>query len=154
MPRIVFELSLAVALTLAAILASVTGANANDLMASGAFARASATPAATSGAAYVTIINNGAAADRLVAVTTPAAASAMLHTTVMAGDVMKMEPVEAVEIPPGGSLEMKPGGSHVMLMGLNAPLVQGGTIELTFSFKTAGDLKVMVPVGSVAAVAP
>ena len=89
-----------------------------------------------------------------MAITTPAAASAVLHTTQMDGDVMKMESAGAVEIPPGGMLEMKPGGSHVMMMGLSAPLKQGEMIELTFSFETAGDLKVMVPVGSVAAAAP
>jgi periplasmic copper chaperone A len=78
----------------------------------------------------------------------------VLHTTQMDGDVMKMEAAGAVEILPGGTLEMKPGGSHVMMMGLSAPLKQGGTIELTLSFETAGELKVMVPVGGIAAGSP
>ncbi len=120
-------------------------------MVSAAFARASALPAAKSGAAYVSIVNHGSEADRLLSITTPAAKSAELHTTVMAGDVMKMEGVSEVEVAAGGTLEMKPGGLHVMLMGLIAPLKQGETIEMTLRFEKTGDFKVTVPIGGVAA---
>ena len=154
MPRFLIEISLAIALTFGAILASVTDARASELMVSAAFARASATPAAKSGAAYLSIVNGASEPDRLVSITTPAARSSKLHTTVMAGDVMKMEEAGDVEVPPGGTLEMKPGGLHVMLTGLAAPLTQGGMIEMTLRFERAGDLKVMVPIGSVAADGP
>ena len=46
---------------------------------------------------------------------------------------------------------MKPGGYHIMLMGLDAPLKEGDEIELTLTFEKAGDVKVKVPVGGVAA---
>ncbi len=151
MNRILIEIAAAIALTLGAVIASVTGASASDLMANGAFARASASPAAKSAAAYVTLMNHGAQADRLIAVSTPAAASAAVHTTRMDGDVMKMEEAGPVELPPMGMVEMKPGGMHIMLMGLKAPLKKGDTLELTLTFEKAGDMKVQVPVGDIAA---
>ncbi|WP_373505425.1 copper chaperone PCu(A)C [Aestuariivirga sp.] len=151
MSRILLELSAAISLTLAAILASATGVSANDLMVTGAFARASATPVAKSGAAYVSVMNHGAEPDRLLSVSTPAARSAELHKTETVDGVMKMEPVGALDVPPNGMIEMSPGGYHIMLMGLSAPLKEGGSLELTFTFEKAGDVKVTVPVGGVAA---
>ncbi len=151
MTRMFLEVFLAIALTLGAILASVTGANANEFMVSAAFARASATPMAKSGAAYISVVNQGTEADRLLSISTPAARSAELHTTVMAGDVMKMEAAGEIVVPAGGMVEMKPGGLHVMLMGLIAPLKQGETIEMTLHFEKAGEIKVIVPVGGIAA---
>jgi copper(I)-binding protein len=151
MNRILIELAVAIALTIGAIIASVTGASANELMVSGAFARASATPMAKSGAAYVTLMNHGSETDRLLSVSSPSAESAAVHSTTMDGDVMKMEETGPVELQPMGMIEMKPGGMHIMLMGLKAPLKKGDTLELTLTFEKAGDMKVQVPVGDIAA---
>ena len=52
---------IAAALTLAAIMAFVPVVRANNVMVTDAFARASATPQATSAVAYLTLSNNGAA---------------------------------------------------------------------------------------------
>ncbi len=145
------EIAAAIALTLAAIIASVSGANASDIAVTGAFARASATPMAKSGAVYLTIVNHASEADRLLAISTPAASSAELHQSVMDGDVMKMEPKDNVELLPGATLEMGPGGLHLMLTGLSAPLKQGGSIEMVLTFEKAGDMKVTVTVEGVAA---
>lgn len=150
MPRIIIEISLATALTLAAIIASAAGVSASDVMVMQAFARASATPMAKSGAAYLTVMNHGSSADRLLSVSTPAARSAEIHTTMMDGDVMKMEAVGAIDLPPHGLIEMKPGGLHVMMTGLKAPLKEGGLLEFTLVFAKAGVVKLQVPVGAVA----
>ena len=117
------------------------------------WARASAGPA-KAGAAYLAIFNEGAAADRLIAAETPAARRAELHSHQMDQGVMKMRPVEAVEIAPGGSVELKPGGFHVMLMGLAAPLKQGESFSLVLTFERAGRIEVDVRVGSVGAAGP
>lgn len=148
MHKLVIELSIAIVLTLSAIIASATGVNASDVMVMGAFARASATPVAKAGAAYFTVMNHGEAADRLVAVTSPAASRVQLHLTRMDGDVMRMEPVDRLEIPPGGKVELRPGGFHLMLTGLVAPLKEGDTFEVVLQFQNAGDVKVTIPVGS------
>lgn len=151
MQKLFLELATAISLTLAAILASVSNANAADIMLTDAYARASATPVAKSGAVYVTIMNHGAEADRLLAVATPAAAMAEVHATSTVDGVMKMEASGALEIPAMATLEMQPGGLHIMLMGLTEPLKKGGSIELKFTFEKAGEVTVKAPIGGVAA---
>jgi copper(I)-binding protein len=48
---------------------------------------------------------------------------------------MTMRPVEGgLEIPAGGAVELKPGGLHLMLIGLKAPLSEGGNVPLTLVF--------------------
>jgi periplasmic copper chaperone A len=150
MRKLVLEFLAAIALTLGAILALPSGVLANDVMVMGAFARASAMPTAKTGAVYMTLKNQGAAADRLVAVTTEAAMSAEVHENLVEDGVAKMRPVEVFEIPAGGSVELKPGGYHIMLMGLKAPLKKGGMIMLQLKFEHAGMVNVMAHVGDVA----
>ena len=95
------------------------------------------------GAAYVTIRNRGAAADRLVGVRTGVAENAALHTsTVTAEGVAEMRPVDSVEIPPGGEAKLAPRGTHIMLMGLKSPLVAGRSFPLTLEFERAGAVEV------------
>ncbi len=151
MRRSFLEILAAISLTLAAIIASATGVSASSMMVTEAFARASATPTAQAGAAYVSLMNHAAEVDRLLSVASPAAKTAEIHMTEMVDGVMKMKPAGALEIAPMGTLEMKPGGYHVMLMGLVRPLKKGEEIELTLTFEKAGEVKVTVPVGAVAA---
>ena len=150
MRKSVIEVAAAIALTLAAILALASGASASSVMVMKAYARASATPGAETGAAYVSLMLHGEA-DRLVAVSTPAARMAGLHESRLVDGVMKMVPVDGIAVPANGMLEMKPGGYHIMLMGLAAPLKQGEEIELTLTFQKAGEVKVKAKVGGVAA---
>lgn len=150
MKKLLLELVAAISLTLAAILASVSNANAADIMVMNAYARASATPVAKSGAAYVTIMNHGKESDRLLAVATPAAATAEVHATNTVDGVMKMEAAGALEIPAMATLEMQPGGLHIMLMGLVQPLKKGESIDLVLTFEKAGEVSVKAPIGGVA----
>jgi copper(I)-binding protein len=117
------------------------------------WARASAGMTA-SGAGYMTMRNTGAAGDRLIAASTPAAARTELHTMAMDGDVMRMRRVEAIDIPAGGTAELKPGGLHVMLFGLKQPLKDGDRIPLTLRFEHAGELTVQLGVRAAGAGAP
>jgi copper(I)-binding protein len=111
------------------------------------WARASIGEAKNS-AAYMKISNSGDAPDRLTAVKTDAAEHVMLHESRMEGDVMKMVHLpNGVEIPAHGSAELKPLGLHVMLMGLEAPLKDGGTLPLTLVFEKAGEVPVTAKVG-------
>ncbi len=114
------------------------------------WARASA-GAATSGGAFLKIHNEGTAPDRLVAVTSPVAKKAHLHTTIMENDVMKMRPLDAIDIPANGMVELKPGSFHVMFMGLTAPFVEGEMFPLTLTFEKAGTLDVEVYITEVGA---
>ncbi|HEX9770459.1 MAG TPA: copper chaperone PCu(A)C [Kiloniellales bacterium] len=104
-------------------------------------------------AAYLTVINQGTVADRLIGIATPVAESAMLHTSVMGEDgVMKMRPVAAIEVPAGGEVKLEPGGLHIMLMGVHEPLKAGKHFPLTLSFERAGEFEVTVPIADIAAV--
>jgi copper(I)-binding protein len=150
MRRISLEVCAAVSLTLAAVFTSMPGALASDLMVTKAFARASATATAQTGAAYVSLMNHANEADRLISVSAPVAAMTHIHKSEVVDGVMKMQSVEALEIPAHGRLEMKPGGYHIMFMGLKQPLKQGEEIDLTLRFEKAGDLTIKVPVGGVA----
>ena len=150
MRRILLELSAANALTLAAILASSGGVSASGVMIMEAFARASATPTASAGAAYISLMNHASQADRLLSVSTPAARTVEIHMTDVVDGVMKMKSVQSLEIPAMGTLEMKTGGYHIMLIGLTAPLKKGEEIEVTLTFEKAGQVTVKVPVGGVA----
>ena len=121
-----------------------------DLTIEGPWARASI-GAARAGAAYLTIVNRGAAVDRLVSVATPLAKRAGLHTTLNEGGVMKMRPAGPLEISPGATTGLEPGALHVMLMGLKAPLVEGESFLLTLTFERAGPVEVTVPILSATA---
>lgn len=112
-----------------------------------AYARASS-PMAKSGAAFLVIHNSGDAADRLVAVSSEAAARTELHIHLEGENgIMRMVHVEeGFDLPANGMIAMQRGGQHVMLMGLTAPMEQGATVTVTLTFETAGDVVVEVPV--------
>jgi periplasmic copper chaperone A len=137
-------------IVLLAALAFATPAMANDTMQGDMrimqpWSRA-LPPVSVNGAAYMTLMNTGTVADKLISISTPAARKAEVHTHVMDDGMMKMRPVGDLEIPPGDSAVMQPGGLHIMLMGLTAPLVEGETYPLTLNFERAGsiELKVMI----------
>ena len=129
----------------AVALASVLPAFA-EITIEDAYAR-SASPTAKSGAAFMMIHNSGEV-DRLVGVSSDAAARTELHTHLEGENgVMRMVHVEeGFELPADGMIAMQRGGKHVMLMGLNAPMEQGATVTVTLTFEKAGDVVVEVPV--------
>ena len=67
---------------------------------------------------------------------------------------MRMHPVEIIEITPDAPTTLQPGGMHVMLMGLEAALVQGTTFPMTLTFERAGDIDIQVNVQGPGAMAP
>jgi hypothetical protein len=103
------------------------------------------------GAGFLTLRNNGAAPDRLVSATSPAARVVELHTHIREGDVMRMRPVADIPVPPGQTVQLRPGGLHIMLIGLNEPLRQGASVPLTLRFERAGEVQVTLSVESAGA---
>lgn len=147
LPRFLPGLFLAAAFALPATAHDYT---LGDLQIIHPWARASAGNA-MNGAVYVEIVNGGSAPDRLIAAATPAATHAELHTNISENGVMKMRPVEAIDIAPGQHVVLEPGGLHLMLMGLVAPLVEGDSFPITLTFEKAGSLEVSAKVASVGA---
>ena len=98
------------------------------------------------GAAYMTIRNSAASADRLLKIEGDLANSIELHTVTDTGGVMAMRPVESVEIPGGGEVALKPGGFHAMMIGMRRSLKPGDTIDLKLTFEKAGPVSVQAVV--------
>lgn len=103
-------------------------------------------PSAPTGAVYFNLRNPTDQADRLTGVHTTRAERAELHTHVHEGDMMRMEQIEAVDVPAAGQVEFEPGGHHVMLFKLSEPLTAGDHFPLTLIFENAGEVTVEVSV--------
>lgn len=106
------------------------------------------------GGAYMTLRNNGDAADRLVKVTSPVAERVEIHETKIEGGMAMMRPVTAIELKRGSSVQLKPGGLHVMLMGLQRPLTEGERIKLALTFERAGTIEIEARVEKAGAMSP
>lgn len=95
---------------------------------------------------YLTLTASGD--DRLVSVSSPAAASAEIHEMSTEGGVMKMgEMKDGLPLPAGEAVALAPGGNHVMLMGVTAPLKAGDAVSLTLTFEKAAAYGVRATVG-------
>ncbi|GAB4299711.1 MAG: copper chaperone PCu(A)C [Roseovarius sp.] len=98
-------------------------------------------PTAKAAGGYVTISNDGAQEDALIAVSAPFPKVA-LHRSVEQDGVMRMQPVERVDIPAGETVELAPGGHHIMFMGLAGPLAVGDAVPVRLRFEKAGEIEV------------
>ena len=116
-------------------------AHAGDISLEHPWSRA-APKGAPVGAGYVTLKNGGAAADKLISATADVAGRVEIHEMTMDNGVMKMRPVNGLEIPAGKSVELKPGGYHIMFMQLKKPLVAGETVKSVLTFEKAGAVPV------------
>jgi periplasmic copper chaperone A len=133
------------------LIAGAAAAQNGQIEVKDAWARA--TPGkAENGAAYLTI--ETPAPDKLVAVSSPAAKKSSLHTMTMDGGVMKMRPLDGLEVPANQPVTLKPGGVHIMLQGLNEPLQAGKSFPLTLTFEKAGQRQVEVAVEKPGAMGP
>jgi copper(I)-binding protein len=113
---------------------------------------ARATPGGVkTGAAYMTLINNGASADRLLSATTPLAKQVQFHQVTDDNGVSRMREVRNVELEPGAKVVFKPGEMHMMLVGLKQPLIEGQALPLTLQFERAGNVDVTMPIEKVGA---
>ncbi|MBO6602523.1 MAG: copper chaperone PCu(A)C [Roseicyclus sp.] len=136
--------TLAVAITLGFIL---PGAAKAEMIIEDAYAR-SASPVAQTGAAFMAITNRGDTDDRVVSVSSDAAARVELHTHMQDGNgVMRMVEVEdGFPVAAGETHMLARGGDHIMFMGLTAPFVHGDEIEVTIRFEHAEPVTVRIPV--------
>ena len=98
-------------------------------------------PAAPAAGGFLTITNKGSEPDRLVAVSSPGAATGELHEMLMDNGVMKMRPLaNGIEIPAGATATLAPGGLHLMFITLKEPLKEGGKLPVTLTFEKAGKI--------------
>lgn len=85
-------------------------------------------------AAYLVIENRSDRALELLSVDTPAAAYTELHTMHYEDDMMVMEEIDRLVVPPRGAASLETGGNHIMLFGVKNPLAEGDSVSLTLRF--------------------
>ena len=96
-------------------------------------------------------IKNKGAADKIVAAHCDCAKATELHDMKMGDGKMLMVQVPSMDIPAKGELKLKPGSYHIMLIGLNRPLVAGETLPIKVKFEKAGEVTVQAKVKDKAA---
>lgn len=74
---------------------------------------------------------------RLIGVSTPVTVNAEVHNMRMENGVMRMSPVDGIDIPAGKTVKLAPGGYHLMLMNLQKPLNAGDKVPLQLTFELA-----------------
>jgi copper(I)-binding protein len=86
------------------------------------------------------LTNDAEEADRLVGVTTPAAQSVQLL------DASGQVSPDGIELPAAGQVEAVTDTVRMQLEGVTAPIAPTDTVRVTFTFETAGEVALDVPV--------
>ncbi len=103
-------------------------------------------PDTPNGAFYMVIQNQGDAPDTLVQASAAVCGTVELHETIMEEGVMRMRPLEGIEIPAGETVVLEMGGLHVMCLERQPELAVGDIVPLTLQFEAAGDMTVEVEI--------
>ena len=109
-------------------------------------------PGARVAGGYMTIRNQGAA-DKLVSMSSPAAARVEMNVHVNDNGVMKMREVSAYDVSAKSAFELKPGGAHLMFIEPKRPFKEGDKLPVTLKFEKAGEVKAEFVVGGMGATA-
>lgn len=106
-----------------------------------------APPVAVNGAAYVSFHNMGPEQDRLISARSNIADRIEIHDHIMENGLVKMRHIEdGISLKSGEKIELKPGGMHLMLLGLQEPLVEGASFQIILQFEQAGEKLIDVPI--------
>jgi copper(I)-binding protein len=138
-------------LPLAGSPASAHEAKVGDLILHHPWTRATPAGARVAGG-FTEIENKGKMADRLVSASFDASDSVEIHSMEMKDGVMTMRPIAGgLVIPPGETVKLEPGGIHLMFLGLEHKLEEGGMVPGTLVFEKAGAVAVEFVVEAIAA---
>jgi copper(I)-binding protein len=142
-PRLALALAL---LTLSACSPGGTGSGAaSTVEVAGAICRPTPVGRQMTGC-YLTLTTT--TADRLVSVASPAANLVQIHESrIESGMMMMNELKEGLPLPAGETVALAPGGNHLMLLGVEEPLVAGDTVALTLTFESSSPVEVTATVG-------
>ena len=99
-------------------------------------------------AAYLEIKNYGGNPRVLTNVSSPVFDQLSIHQSVMHGDMVHMEQLKELSIPPRASVVLKPGGMHLMLTGAKKPLNIGDQVPMTLLFQSGEKIEVNATVRS------
>jgi len=99
-------------------------------------------------AAYLEIKNSGEKPRILTNVSSPAFDEVGIHQSVMHGNMVHMEQLKELTIPPHASVVLKPGEMHLMLTGAKKPLNIGDQVPMTLTFRSGEKIVVTAIVRS------
>lgn len=123
-------------------------ARASDILVEQAYVRESL-PGVSNAAAYMRIKNRSGRVFKLIGVSSFQIPKVEMHAHQHHEGVMAMRPVASVDIPSQGEFLFKPGGHHLMLMGLQQPLVVGEEVVFQLAFEGEEPVKVKAPVSAI-----
>lgn len=128
----------ATVLTAALLGPSASAQNAAAITASNGWILAGP-PSATTLSGYVTLNNSAAAADRLLAISSPIAARSAMHEMTMNGSMMSMRDLPyGVTVPAHGAYTFSMSGTHIMFYNPTRAVRVGETIPVRLTFLHAG----------------
>jgi copper(I)-binding protein len=117
-------------------------ASAGELSIKRAWSRV-APPGAPVLGGYLSITNDGAQPDRLMAVSSTISDNVQIHMSSVNDGVATMRQVtDGVAIPSGETVEFEPGELHLMLLNPKSRPGEGEKIPLTLTFEKAGRLDI------------
>ncbi len=99
-------------------------------------------------AAYMTIINTGEKARKLIRISSPAFTRIEIHQSVMKDDMAHMKHRTELTIPAQSAVALQPGGLHLMLMEAKKPYHAGDSLTLIMSFLDGEEISVVAVVRS------
>lgn len=105
-------------------------------------------------AGYMKIHNASNKADALVSASSPMAERVELHTHLMENGIMKMRPVQKVEVPANGAVTFGSGDFHLMIFGPKSDVKPGKELPITLTFASAASVTVDFAVTGIGATAP
>lgn len=107
-------------------------------------------PSAKVGDGYMSIVNDGSTADRLISATSDRARSVDIHRMAIANGIMTMQAVkDGLAVPPHSTLTLAPN-YHLMFNDVQQPFKKGETVKATLVFEKAGPIEVNFRVGNIA----
>lgn len=92
-------------------------------------------PGAPATAGYLVFENRGDAVLSVTGIASDDFGRSELHDMIHEDGMMRMRPIERLDIVPGERVELRPGGKHLMLFEPQAELADGGTVTLRVQFE-------------------
>lgn len=110
-------------------------------------------PGQSNSAAFMQLHNQGSDV-ALVGARSDVAQSVELHTHTQEEGVMRMRRIDQIPLPAGEQVALKPGGLHIMLIGLQQPLMEGETVEMALEYSDGSEQSISLPIKMPTAAAP
>lgn len=103
-------------------------------------------PGAHATAGFMTLHNGGNADVDLLAAAADGFDAVELHRSFNEDGMHRMVEQERIAIPAGEAVQLAPGGYHIMLIGLQRPLVEGDSVPIELTLDNGNTLVIEAPV--------